>query len=188
MEVVKTRILLRLNPDADPVELASIIGGMDANVEVVDTVAEQLEAARGNIFLKGPRQVQELGVPFAALVSSVGVALVVSTTMGERRKEITLMTIRGFSSKQLIQMLAVENVSIIAFSILLGGVVGYITALGDVALANTAGQLILSHVVFPITSIIFITAIAAAILLSAVVPIVVASRRSVEDLSWRIME
>jgi len=188
LEVVKARIFVRLDPNTDAAEFARRAGAMSENVEVVYTVAEQLEAAKRNIILKGPRQVQELGVLFATLVSSVGVALVVSTTMGERRKEIALMAIRGFSFKQLFLMLVVENISTIAFSILLGGLVGYINIMGKVALSNTASQLILSRIVFHQTSLLFIAAIVAAILFSAVVPIAVAARQTRSELSWRLIE
>ena len=161
---------------------------MSENIEVVDTVVEQLDVARRNIFFKGPRKVQELGVPFATLVSSVGVALVISTTIRERQKEISLMAIRGFSSKQLIQILIVENVSIIVFFILLGALVGYINVMGDVALSNTASQLILSRVVFTQNSILLLTALVAAVLLSAVIPMVAAVRQTSSKFSWRIIE
>ena len=98
------------------------------------------------------------------------------------------MAIQGFSSKQLIQMLIVENVSIIVFSILLGALVGYINVMGDVALSNTASQLILSRVVFTQNSILLLTALVAAVLLSAVIPMVAAVRQTSSKLSWRIIE
>jgi hypothetical protein len=105
LDVLKARILVRMGPDTDIEEFKTSVLGMSENVEAIYTVAELLEAATGNIFLQGPRQVQGLGLVFATLVSSVGVALVVSTTLRERQKEITLMAIRGFSFGQLFKML-----------------------------------------------------------------------------------
>jgi len=162
--------------------------GMSENVEAIYTVAELLEAARGNIFLQGPRQVQGLGIVFATLVSSAGVILVVSTTLRERQKELTLMAIRGFSFGQLFKMLMIENIGVVAFSILLGATVGYINVVGDVALSNVSGELILNRIVFPQASLAFIAFIVAAILLSVIAPIIYSARRTSSDLSWRIIE
>jgi len=188
LDVVKARILVRLEPDADIDGFKTGVLGMSENVEAIYTVAELLEAARGNIFLQGPRQVQGLGIVFATLVSSVGVALVVSTTLRERQKEITLMAIRGFSFGQLFKMLVIENVGVVAFSMLLGATVGYINVVGDVALTNVSGELILSRIVFPQASLLFIAFIVAAILISVIAPIIYAARRTSSSLSWRIIE
>jgi ABC-type antimicrobial peptide transport system permease subunit len=188
LDVLKARILVRMEPDMDIEEFKTSVLGMSENVEAIYTVAELLEAARGNIFLQGPRQVQGLGIVFATLVSSVGVALVVSTTLRERQKEITLMAIRGFSFGQLFKMLVIENVGVVTFSMLLGATVGYINVVGDVALTNVSGELILSRIVFPQASLVFIAFIVAAILLSVIAPIIYVARRTSSSLSWRIIE
>jgi ABC-type antimicrobial peptide transport system permease subunit len=188
LDVLRSRILVRLEPAADVEGFKTEVTGMSENVEVIYTVRGLLEAARENIFLQGPKQVQELGIVFSTLVSSVGVALVVSTTLRERQKEITLMAIRGFSSKQVFQMLVVENIGIVAFSILLGAAVGYVNVMGDVALSNVSGELILRRIVFPQASLASIAAIVAAILVSAVAPIIVIARRVRSRNVWRIIE
>jgi len=188
LDVLKARILVRLEPDVDIEEFKTRAGEMSENVEAIYTVAELQEMAEGNIFLQGLWQVQELGIVFSTLVSSVGVALVVSTTLRERQKEITLMAIRGISFKQLIQMLIVENIGVVTFSILLGAMVGYINVIGDVALSNVSGELIQHRIVFPQASLMFIAGIVAAILISVVVPIIVAARQTSSKLSWRIIE
>ncbi len=188
LEVLKARILVRFEPNADAEEFKARVIGMSENVEAVYTVAELLEAARGNIFLQGPRQVQGLGIVFATLVSSAGVILVVSTTLRERQKELTLMAIRGFSFGQLFKMLVIENTGVVAFSILLGATVGYINVVGDVAISNVSGELILNRIVFPQASLAFIAFIVAAILVSVIAPIIYSARRTSSDLSWRIIE
>ena len=98
------------------------------------------------------------------------------------------MAIRGFSFKQLFQVLIVENLGVISFSIILGAIVGYINVIGDVKLSNLSGGLILRQVIFDQGSLTFIAAIVVVILLSAIIPIVVALRRSSSKLSWRIFE
>jgi hypothetical protein len=57
-----------------------------------------------------------------------------------------------------------------------------------VALTNVSGELILSRIVFPQASLVFIAFIVAAILLSVIAPIIYAARRTSSSLSWRIIE
>jgi ABC-type antimicrobial peptide transport system permease subunit len=188
LEITKTRILVKFEPGADPMAFEESVAGMGDNIEAIYTVAEVLENFTSNIFVQGPRQVQQLGIIFSTLVSSIGVILVVSTTLMERRKEITLMVIRGFSVRQLIQMLLIENFGIVSFSMILGTVVGYINVVGDVAITNTSGGLILSRIVFPPASLMFIGAIVASIILSVVIPIIISSRQNSAKPQWRIIE
>jgi len=188
LDVISARILVRFEPGADPEAFEASVETMGDNIEAIYTVAEVLESVTSNIFVQGPRQVQQLGIVFSTLVSSIGVILVVSTTLMERRKEITLMVIRGFSVKQLVQMLLIENLGIVSFSILLGGVVGYINVVGDVALTNASGGLIRSRIVFPPASLMFIGVIVASIILSVVIPIIVTSRQSSAKPQWRVIE
>jgi len=188
LEILKARVLVRFEPGADPEAFEASVGDMGDNIEAIYTVAEVLESVTSNIFVQGPMQVQQLGIVFSTLVSSIGVILVVSTTLMERRKEITLMVIRGFSLKQLIQMLIIENFGIVSFSMLLGAVVGYINVVGDVAITNASGGLILSRIVFPTSSLMFIGAIVASIVLSVVIPIIISARRNSSKPQWRIIE
>ena len=187
-DVVNTVVLVRLEEGTDVEAFEAATLGLSENVKAIYTLEDGLESASSNIFLQGPIQVQRLGITFATLLSSLGVALVVSTTLGERQKEITLMAIRGFSFRQLFQMLIVENLGVLSFSIILGAIVGYINVIGDVQLTNLSGALILRRVVFDPGSLLFIAAIVIIILLSAVIPIIVALRRSSARLSWRIIE
>jgi ABC-type antimicrobial peptide transport system permease subunit len=188
LDVTRARILVRFEPGADTMAFEESVAGMGDNIEAIYTVAEVLESYTSNIFVQGPRQVQQLGIIFSTLVSSIGVILVVSTTLMERRKEITLMVIRGFSVKQLIQMLLIENFGIVSFSMLLGAVVGYINVVGEVAITNASGGLILSRIVFPPSSLVFIGAIMVSIILSVVIPIIVSSRQSGAKPQWRLIE
>jgi len=188
LEVTRARILVRFEPGADTVAFEESVAGMGDNIEAIYTVAEVLESYTSNIFVQGPEQVQQLGIIFSTLVSSIGVILVISTTLLERRKEITLMVIRGFSVKQLVQMLLIENFGIVSFSMLLGAVVGYINVVGDVALTNASGGLILSRIVFPPASLMFIGVIVASIILSVVIPIIVSSKQNSAKPQWRLIE
>ena len=70
----------------------------------------------------------------------------------------------------------------------LGAVVGYINVVGDVAITNSSGGLILSRIVFPPASQLFIGAIVVSIILSVVIPIIVSSRQNSAKPQWRIIE
>ncbi len=188
LDVISARILVKFEPGADTEAFEASVEMMGDNIEAIYTVAEVLESVTSNIFVQGPRQVQQLGIVFSTLVSSIGVILVVSTTLMERRKEITLMVIRGFSVKQLVQMLLIENLGIVSFSILLGGVVGVINVVGDVAITNASGGLIRSRIAFPPASLMFIGVIVASIILSVVIPIIVTSRQTSAKPQWRVIE
>ncbi|NIV44443.1 hypothetical protein GWN49_06145, partial [Candidatus Bathyarchaeota archaeon] len=99
------RILVKLNTGADGKAAAEQIRGLDlANVEIVNAVAEELEQWQSNIMVSGPLNVQRLGVAFAVLAASLGTALVTFVSLKERRKEVSIMCVRGLSFKQLITM------------------------------------------------------------------------------------
>jgi ABC-type antimicrobial peptide transport system permease subunit len=184
--VLSTLILVKEAPGANGTKLAEEIENLNSNIKSVDSVDTQMKLIENNIFLSGPRRVQALGVPFAALMASVGVVLLESTTLRERRKEITLTAVKGFSYVQMVKSQLLENLGIIIFSILLGTVVGYITTMGNVQSQNTTIALVSRRVVFPPLSVLTIFAIIGIILASMIVPILVMTRRYSKNLEWRI--
>jgi len=183
--VLQTRILVRLVEGANATAVAEEVDAMSDNIDRIDSVAEQMRLAESNIFLMGSRRIRELGIPFTVMLSSIGVALVVWTTMEERRKEITLMSIRGLSFKQLVTMLVIENLGVILFSILLGLLVGYLSARGDIV-SNVSSSLVTRRLIFPPYSLLTIGLMLAIIISSALIPIILAARRGSSHLEWRI--
>lgn len=186
VDVAQTRILVKLASGVNGTMVAEEVSDLNSNIERVNSVETQRKLAEGNVLLNGPRRVQALGVPFALLTSSVGVALIATTSLKERRKEITLMSIKGFSYGQIVKAQMLENLGIIGFSILLGSLVGYVTTMGNVQSLNALPSLVARRVVFPVDSLVTILTILAIILASTMAPILIIVRRYSTSLEWRI--
>jgi len=185
----QTRILVKLEADADSADFVDAVENLDPDVEGVDVAEEHIREASSNIFLVGPSRMEELGVYFAALVSSVGVALVVSTALRSRWKELTIMAIRGFSTAQLAATLLVENMGSVALAIVLGFTVGFISLRGETEIFNTAVAAALErHIVFPPSAQLSLVVVVGLLIVSTVVPILVAARRISSNPMWRIEE
>ena len=121
---------------------------------------------------------EELGVYFASLLASLGVALITSTVVRSRNKELTIMAIRGLRPGQLIMSLSLETVGMDVFAIALGTVVGYVALRGQVELSN---RLLATgfgrSVVFTFSSQLNLLAVVGLLLLATVAPILVMVRR-----------
>jgi ABC-type antimicrobial peptide transport system permease subunit len=186
IEVSQTRILAKLFSGGDGTQLAEQIIGFNTNIERVDAVETQETLVDSNIILSGPRRVQALGVSFALLTSSIGVVLISTTTLKERKKEITLMAVKGFSFLQVVKAQLLENLGVISFSILLGVFVGYVTTMGNLQSQNTTTALIMRRVIFPLDSVLNILIIVGIVLISIILPILILVRRYTKRLEWRI--
>lgn len=186
VEVSQTRILVKQAPGADGVKVADEIEDLNTNIERVDSVDAQKKLIEDNIFLSGPRRVQALGVPFALLTASVGVVLLETTTLRERKKEITLMAVKGFSYAQIVKAQLLENLGIIGFSVFLGTIVGYVTTMGNVQSQNTTPALVSRRVVFPLDAVLSILTVIGIVLTSLIVPILMMIRRYSKSIEWRI--
>jgi len=118
------------------------------------------------------------------LAASVGVALVTSVTLRERKRELSLMGAGGFSFKQLFSMLLAESLGLIIFSLLLGTLVGLAIVYGNVASSNITNitQLTMRRVVFPLDSLLVILAVVVLVFGSTVIPIIISARRAVSKM------
>ena len=187
--ITQTRILVRLEEDADAAGFAKAVEGLDPNVDVVDVTEVHLREAASNVFLVGPRRVEELGVYFAALVSSVGVALIVSTALRSRWKELIIMAIRGLSKGQIAATLLVENVGMALFATVLGSTVGFISLRGELEVFNAAVSAALERrIVFPPSAQLSLAVVLVLLIVSTVAPILMATRRVSGHPTWRIEE
>ena len=106
------------------------------NVQRVDITTEVVARAQASPLLGGSQQVNQLGVIFAAAVASVGMALIVYTLLRSRSMELNLMSIKGYSARQLAVSLAIENVGLATLATLLGVGSGIINLMGQVQLFN----------------------------------------------------
>ena len=179
------KILVRLNPEADGEEIAENIRDLEG-VEWVVSVDEQLRFRDENILISGPLNIMRLGVFFAALAASVGVALVTFVTMQERRKEITLLMVRGLSLKQVVATLLAENLTVLLIAYGMGGFVGYLIDRGNVAAMNVASPLVAPRVIFPPEALLTLTLIGLLLASSAVIPIIVMAFLYSSKLVWRV--
>ncbi|MFQ6052682.1 MAG: FtsX-like permease family protein [Candidatus Bathyarchaeia archaeon] len=187
--ITQRRILVRLEEGADAEAVEEAVLALDPDVERVDVAEAHLRRALTNVYLVGPRRVEELGVYLAALVSSVGVALIVSTALRVRWKELTIMAIRGFSAGQLAATLLVENIGMTAFAIALGFAVGLISLRGETEIFNAAASAALERrVVLPPSTLLSLAVVAGLVIVSTVVPILLAARRVSNNPIWRIEE
>jgi ABC-type lipoprotein release transport system permease subunit len=169
------RIIASLEPGINYDSLKEMLEEVDPDVQRVDFAAVNLEYALDNLLLSGPKQVQVLGTYFAGLVASIGIILIISTMIRSRIKELTIMSIRGYSSRQMAITLLTENLGMGIFAVCLGFFVGVFTLYGVVSLLNNTLAFIFSYkVVFPTSVIIQLGAIVGLIILSTIVPIVVA--------------
>jgi ABC-type antimicrobial peptide transport system permease subunit len=184
--IISTRILVKETPGTNGTNLAAAIENLSSNIKSVDSVDTQVNLIENNIFLSGPRRVQALGVPFAALIASVGVVLLETTTLRERKKEITLTAVKGFSYTQMVKAQLLENLGVIIFSIILGTVVGYITTMGNTQSQNTTIALVSRRVVIPLPSVLTILAIIGIVIASIIMPILIMMRRYSKNLEWRL--
>jgi len=178
------KVLIKLKAGADGVAAADQIRGFESNNVIgIYSVAEQLQERQANILFSGSMNIQRLGVFFAVLAASVGTALVTFVSLKERGREVSLMSVRGLSFKQLAVMLLVENLAVVVFAVLLGAVVGLIIVRGNVAAANAfAYSLVARRIVFPMDSLLTLSACFIFVFASTIIPIVMMAKRYVSRL------
>jgi len=179
------RILVNLEPGADGEGVAQEVRELDG-VDWVVSVAEQMRLRDENVLISGPLNIMRLGVFFAALAASVGVALVTFVTLQERKKEITLLMVRGLSLKQVVLTLVSENLSVLLVAYGLGGFVGYLIDRGNVAAMNVASLLVAPRVIFPTEAVMTLTVIGSLLAAAAIIPIIIMVLLYSSRLVWRV--
>jgi predicted lysophospholipase L1 biosynthesis ABC-type transport system permease subunit len=148
------------------------------DMERVDVTELEMERALNSIYLAGPRRIEELGAYFAGLVASIGVALIVSTLVRSRAKELTIMSIRGYSQSQMALSLLFENIGMDLLAIVLGGLVGYVSLKGQVQLFNQMLAVAVERrILFPWAAQASLAMIVGLLLVATVAPVLVAVRR-----------
>jgi len=169
------RIIVKLEPGVDYDTIKTALEDVDPDIQRVDIAPVNLENALDNLLLSGPKQIQVLGTYFAGLVASIGIVLIISTMIRSRNKELTIMAIRGYSPRQMAITLLTENLGMDIFAIMLGLFVGLFSLYGIVNLLNNTLAFIFSYrVVFPASVIIQMSVIVGLIIVSTIIPIVVA--------------
>jgi ABC-type antimicrobial peptide transport system permease subunit len=176
--IEKRRILVDLAPGTNLQEFKSAVEDLDWDIERVDVTELQIDKSLNNIYLAGPRRIEELGSYMAGLVASVGVALIISTLMRSRNKELTIMAIRGYSPRQLSTTILVENLGMDLFAIFLGVIVGYINLRGQTELFNQyLGVSIERRIVFPLSAELNLLLIIGLLIVATIIPIIITISR-----------
>ncbi len=179
------KILVKLEADANGTSVASEIRNLKTgDFNYVSSVAEQLEQRETNLLLTGTTSVQRVGVLFAVVAASVATGLIAMVSLQERKKELTIMNVRGLSYKQLIIMLLAENLSIIVFSTALGVIVGLIIVHGSIVALNTTQYvtLVAHRMIFPPDAILTLSASLILVFASSIIPVIIITKRYVSRL------
>jgi ABC-type antimicrobial peptide transport system permease subunit len=193
------KILVKLAPGADGKAVADQIREFETNnIGAVYSVAEELQRWQSDVLLTATLNFQLLGVAFAVIAASIGTALVTLVSLKERSKEVSIMSVRGLSFKQLATMLLTENLAVVVFALLLGTIVGLITVYWNVSAMETmpffspvlpyASPVLAHHVVFPMDIVLTLLACFVLVLASTVIPVIIMSRRYVSRLERMVRE
>jgi ABC-type antimicrobial peptide transport system permease subunit len=134
-----------------------------------------------NYLQTGTQNVQNIGIALAFVGASLEIGVVVSITILERRKELTVLSVRGMSSRQISSILLIEILSIVGFALTLGVLVGLIIILGIVNSSAQSGQLVTQRLTFPLGTVMLIVGMMTLVLMAVIIPIVIAARRAPSD-------
>ena len=179
--ITSIRIIVKFKPGVDIQAFTSQVKALGPSIQRVDITSENILKAQSSPLISGSMQVIQLGIIFAAAVSSVGVALVVYMLLRSRSKELNLMSIKGYSARQLSLSLITENVGLAVLATVLGAVIGLVSLSGQVELYNklvytyTSWRLILPAISQLQLALLFIILLAA-----TAAPIVLVVRRITE--------
>jgi ABC-type antimicrobial peptide transport system permease subunit len=180
----KAYLLIKLKPNADVDKVVSEIRSLPG-VEWVTSAFEQIKLRSENFLLSGALNISQLGVFFSVIAASIGSALVTLVSLMERRKEITLLMVRGFSHKQVVSILLAESLSTLLLAILVGGFVGYLVHRGNVSSSAVVAGVVTPRIIFPLETIINLTVVFALLASSIIIPAVIMVTLRSNRLVWR---
>jgi len=176
------RVLIKLEPGADVAAVKQQVESLSTNVQRVDITSDTVADAQSTPLLGGSQQVNLLGVVFAAAVASFGMGLIVYTLLRSRWKELNLMSVKGYSARQLVMSLAIENLGLATLATILGIGSGIVYLMGEVQLFN---KYILTYTAwrfaFPLMSQLQLLALYLVIVAATLAPIVLIVRRITEQ-------
>jgi ABC-type lipoprotein release transport system permease subunit len=189
------KILIRLQGDTDSKAVADQIRGLDISVvSLVSSVTEQLAYQQSDLTITGSFNVLRLGVLFMVAAASIGTALVTLVSLRERKREASIMSIRGLSFKQLLVMLLIENLAVVTFAVLVGTIVGLIVVRGVVASNNAVNAAFYSvtplsrHMVFPPDALLTLFISFILVFASTIIPVVLMAKRYSSRLERTVRE
>jgi ABC-type lipoprotein release transport system permease subunit len=177
-------VLVKLNDDVNGTVVSNNIMNAGLLVSSTNSFDQQWQMSQIQASTVGPLEVQELGLVFAVLSASVGVALVSIMSMRERTREATIMSVKGLSYKQLVVMFLTENVAVLIFATLLGIFTGSVVVYGNISSSNAMiqGTLVAHRLLFPTSSTLTIAAFIIMIFAATIIPIIIFARKYVTNL------
>jgi len=126
------------------------------------------------------------------MAASIGTGLVTFVSLRERRREASIMSIRGLSFKQLLVMLLTENLAVVIFALLLGAIVGLIWVRGTVASNNAVNVFsytpLSRHMVFPPDALLTLLVSFLLIFASTIIPVILMAKRYSSRLERTVRE
>ena len=124
---------------------------------------------------------QRLGMAFAVVAASLGTALVTLVSLKERSREVSIMSARGLSLRQLVGMLLTENLAVVVFAVFMGVAVGLIVVQGNVSAANSMPapftySPLTHHMVFPLDSILILVTCLGLVFAATIIPVIMMAK------------
>jgi ABC-type lipoprotein release transport system permease subunit len=142
-----------------------------------DSTTTRVAASQENTFQVGGTRARWVGILFGGVLAVVGTLLIVGLTLKEKEYETTLLGVRGFTREQTLKVLAGEVLVMVLFSLLLGLLTGFIQLFGDIANVSENTQILVRpQIVLSPLAIFGMAAIAIAVLISALIPVLMTSR------------
>ncbi|MGA3191660.1 MAG: ABC transporter permease [Candidatus Bathyarchaeia archaeon] len=189
------KILIKLQSGTDSKAVADQVRESGINgLSSVSSVDEQLTEQQSNLSVMGPLSILRLGVLFMVVAASIGTALVTLVSLRERKREASIMSVRGLSFKQLLVMLLTESLTVVTFAMLLGTIVGLIVVRGIVASNNAMNSVSYSftplnrHVVFPPDAIVTLFISFVLVFASTIIPVILMAKRYSSRLERTVRE
>jgi hypothetical protein len=177
LEYAESHVLLRTLEGINGTSIKEQIRQIAPSVASTDSLTSRTGQSSENLFQLGGTRARWVGVAFGAVLAIVGTGLVVGLTLKEKEYEVTLLAVRGFTKKQVLKVLIAEVMVMILFSLVLGVGAGFVQLFGDIANTTQNSQtLVVPRVVLTPVSVLSMMAIAMAVVLSAIVPVVWATR------------
>lgn len=189
------KVLIKLQSGADSKTVANQIRELEiSGVSSVSSAGQQLEDQQSNLSVTGSFSVLRLGVVFMVAAASIGTALVTFVSLRERKREASIMSVRGLSFKQLLVMLLTENLAVVTFAVVMGTVVGLIVVRGIVASNNAVNAVSYSsvplsrHMVFPPDALLTLLISFVLVFASTIIPVILMAKRYSSRLERTVRE
>src|SRR2546426_5417579 len=179
-------VLAKASPNVSLTQLALSLQAAYPSLTI--TTAQVATQGVPGVINAGTQNVLRLGTAFGALAASIGVGTIAYTGYREREKEITMVSVRGLSYRQLAGLLITEFLPLVIFALILATILGlivvWVDALGQNSLDQSyLGILAARRVVFPLWAAANILVIVALVLIGVFLPALTAARKDLSKMS-----